>query len=113
MRHDLGDVLRRLRHKRPRVIAAVLALGVGASAAGRRGAAASAPFADPERLMRVYESNAASGQSEDGPSPLNQVDWTRSARGCSHLYPMRALIGMAYSWTHRGRPRWAVRSRPR
>jgi hypothetical protein len=113
---------------------ATIALGVGASTALFAVVDAVVlkplPLPDPERLVRVYDTNPAAGVVRAGVASGNLADWRRRTRalcGLAGLYTMGRTLTLGTdsevvltaqvtadffpSWAWR--PRWAGPSRPR
>lgn len=85
-KQDLKYALRSLRRTPGFTITAILvaALGIGATTATFTIAdhvlLRPLPFADPDRLVKLWETQASRGYSRLEPSPPNYLDWKRLAR---------------------------------
>jgi putative ABC transport system permease protein len=79
--HDLGRALRSLVRAPGFTVSVSLLLGLGVAATTTLFALIDAvilqplPYADPERLVMVWESNVAQERLREGPSPGNINDW--------------------------------------
>lgn len=79
--HDLGRALRSLLRAPGFTTTVALLLGLGVAATTTLFALINAvilkplPYADPERLVMVWESNVPQGRLREGPSPGNVEDW--------------------------------------
>ncbi len=80
---DLRLTLRNLRKHPGFSVVAILALGLGIGANAAIFSAVSAlllgsmPYADPERLVAVWEDSSSIGFPKNTPAPANFVDWRR------------------------------------
>jgi predicted permease len=88
---DLREAWRRLRRPRGTAGITVLVLALGVAAAVSVASVVKEvllrplPYPEPERLVRLYESNPDLGRPLDGPSPVDYLDWVAEARSFSHL----------------------------
>ena len=86
LRQDLSYSIRSLRRTPGFTLTAILvaAIGIGATTATFSIAdhvlLRPLPFADPDRLVRLWETQASRGYSRLEPSPPNYLDWKRLAR---------------------------------
>lgn len=102
---DLGYAARSLR-KSPgftAVAAITLALGVGANTAIFSVVNAvmlrPLPFAEPDRLVRIWETNLEKDRPQFAASHLNFLDWRRDAKS---FQSMAAMDNAGFTWTSTG-----------
>jgi predicted permease len=101
LRQDLRYGLRALRRSPAFTLTALLtlALGIGANAAifsaVRTVLLEPLPFADPDRLVRAYHSNTASGVVRGVVSEPDYLDWTRASRTADTMGAFWYVDGMS------------------
>src|SRR6185503_4349537 len=108
---DLSYALRTLRKSPTFAIVAVvtLALGIGANTVIFSLVDAviirALPYADPDRVVVVWEDNTPAGFSRNTPAPANYFDWRRMNRSFSD---MAATRGSTTSLTGDGAPEQVI-----
>jgi len=97
LRRDLAWSARSLRRSPAfaLTVIAVSALGIGATTAAFTLAdhvlLRPLPYADSDRLVKIWEDNSAGGYPRFDPSPANYRDWKRLARSCEGVEAWRDL----------------------
>src|SRR6185503_1991317 len=89
--HDLARALRSLMRAPGFTVTVSLLLGLGVAATTTLFALVNAvilkplPYADPERLVMVWESNVPLKRLQEGPSPGNVADWVANSEAFDAL----------------------------